>query len=68
MSDFHFDPLYTPGLSSDCGEPLCCRPPNEKGEPAIAFLKNVLCSNNGSWGGFDLAIWQSENLLCNDVN
>ena len=27
----HWDPYYTPGLSNDCGEPLCCRPPNPKG-------------------------------------
>lgn len=31
LTDMHWDPYYTPGLSNDCGEPLCCRPPNPKG-------------------------------------
>ena len=31
LSDFHYDSAYTPGLSNDCGEPLCCRPPNQNG-------------------------------------
>lgn len=31
LTDMHFDHLYTPGLSNDCGEPLCCRPPNPQG-------------------------------------
>uniref|UniRef100_V5GSZ1 Sphingomyelin phosphodiesterase n=1 Tax=Anoplophora glabripennis TaxID=217634 RepID=V5GSZ1_ANOGL len=25
ISDIHYDPLYTPGKSSQCGEPLCCQ-------------------------------------------
>ena len=33
ITDIHYDPLYTPGLTHDCGEPLCCRPPNAKGGP-----------------------------------
>jgi hypothetical protein len=44
ISDLHYDPLYTPGLSSQCGEPLCCRPPNGPGvAPHIA----------GYWGDFN---------------
>ena len=31
LTDMHWDPSYTPGLTNDCGEPLCCRPPNPKG-------------------------------------
>ena len=31
ITDIHYDPLYTPGLSNDCGEPLCCRIPNKPG-------------------------------------
>ena len=31
LSDLHVDLAYTPGLSNDCGEPLCCRPPNKPG-------------------------------------
>ncbi|CAI8030322.1 Sphingomyelin phosphodiesterase [Geodia barretti] len=30
LTDMHWDPYYTPGLTNDCGEPLCCRPPNPK--------------------------------------
>lgn len=33
ISDIHVDPLYTPGLQTDCGEPICCRPPNSPGTP-----------------------------------
>ena len=28
LSDIHFDKNYTVGLNAECGEPLCCRPPN----------------------------------------
>lgn len=28
ITDIHYDPLYTPGLDTDCGEPICCRPPD----------------------------------------
>ena len=28
LSDIHFDKNYTAGLNAECGEPLCCRPPN----------------------------------------
>ncbi len=31
LSDLHIDMDYTPGLTNDCGEPLCCRPPNDIG-------------------------------------
>lgn len=25
ISDIHYDPRYTPGKTSQCGEPLCCQ-------------------------------------------
>ena len=31
VTDLHWDPQYTEGLTTQCGEPLCCRPPNPKG-------------------------------------
>lgn len=31
ITDIHWDPQYTEGLSTQCNEPLCCRPPNQKG-------------------------------------
>ncbi|XP_004366050.2 sphingomyelin phosphodiesterase [Capsaspora owczarzaki ATCC 30864] len=39
VSDLHIDLEYTPGLDTQCGEPLCCRPPNKVGVyPNIAGL------------------------------
>ena len=38
LSDLHVDLAYTPGLSNDCGEPLCCRPPNKPGTAASSPL------------------------------
>jgi len=32
VTDIHFDPEYLVGSSSKCGEPLCCRKSNGKGE------------------------------------
>jgi len=54
VTDIHVDPLYTPGLTADCGEPICCRPPNPAKEPAA-----------GKWGNYncDLAPWTYENML-----
>ena len=34
LSDIHVDLAYTPGLTNDCGEPLCCRVPNPPGKYA----------------------------------
>ncbi|XP_015834710.2 sphingomyelin phosphodiesterase isoform X1 [Tribolium castaneum] len=31
LSDFHFDPDYTPGGNEDCGEPICCQ--SDQGKP-----------------------------------
>ncbi|XP_018570398.1 sphingomyelin phosphodiesterase-like [Anoplophora glabripennis] len=31
ISDIHYDPLYTPGKSSQCGEPLCCQADQDDG-------------------------------------
>lgn len=44
LTDIHYDPLYTEGLSNDCGEPLCCRPPNKKGSNKTAA---------GPWGDYN---------------
>jgi len=41
ISDTHFDENYTVGYNTDCGEPLCCRPPNGEGQPG---------SQAGEWG------------------
>jgi sphingomyelin phosphodiesterase len=43
ITDIHYDPLYTPGLTHDCGEPLCCRPPNAQGNSSTAA---------GYWGDY----------------
>jgi sphingomyelin phosphodiesterase len=43
ITDIHYDPLYTPGLTRDCGEPLCCRPPNAQGNSSTAA---------GYWGDY----------------
>ncbi|XP_060531078.1 sphingomyelin phosphodiesterase-like [Cylas formicarius] len=32
LSDLHYDPLYTPGKSNECGEPLCCQNDQETGD------------------------------------
>eukprot|EP00026_Physarum_polycephalum_P006279 Phypoly_transcript_06321.p1 GENE.Phypoly_transcript_06321~~Phypoly_transcript_06321.p1 ORF type:complete len:568 (+),score=61.40 Phypoly_transcript_06321:78-1781(+) len=54
LTDIHVDPLYTPGLLTKCGEPLCCRPPNPATEPAA-----------GQWGDYncDLSPALYENML-----
>jgi sphingomyelin phosphodiesterase len=54
ITDIHVDPLYTPGLLSKCGEPICCRPPNPVGSPAA-----------GQWGDYncDLSPALYENML-----
>lgn len=43
LSDIHWDMNYTAGLSNDCGEPICCRPPNKPGNGSSAA---------GPWGDF----------------
>ena len=37
------DLLYTEGLTTDCGEPLCCRPPNKPVSPAAGPWGDYLC-------------------------
>lgn len=56
LSDTHFDPYYTPGLSNDCGEPLCCRVPNPIGSGSTAA---------GYWGDYncDTPLQTLENLM-----
>ncbi|XP_066145525.1 sphingomyelin phosphodiesterase-like isoform X2 [Euwallacea fornicatus] len=34
ISDFHYDPLYTPGKTKDCREPFCCQRDQTDGDPA----------------------------------
>ena len=56
LSDMHFDPYYTPGLTNDCGEPLCCRVPNPPGNSYTAA---------GYWGDYncDTPLQTLENLM-----
>ena len=43
LSDIHFDKSYTAGLNAECGELLCCRPPNgPPREPLCLYT----CSNS----------------------
>lgn len=44
ITDIHFDPYFSPGTRSDCGEPVCCR--NVNG-PA-----STLASMAGIWGDY----------------
>lgn len=44
LTDIHYDPLYRPGLSNDCNEPLCCRIPNKPGSGSKAA---------GFWGDYN---------------
>ncbi|XP_064389066.1 sphingomyelin phosphodiesterase-like isoform X2 [Halichondria panicea] len=56
ISDLHWDSMYTPGLSNDCGEPLCCRPPNKPGTGSTAA---------GYWGDYmcDVPYHTLENMM-----
>lgn len=56
LSDVHWDSLYTPELDTDCGEPLCCRPPNKYVGPD---------KGAGKWGSYpcDTPWITLENLL-----
>jgi sphingomyelin phosphodiesterase len=48
ISDIHFDKNYTPGLNAECGEPLCCRPPNgapPPGKRAAGFWGDYNCDS-----------------------
>lgn len=44
ITDIHFDPYFSPGTRTDCGEPVCCR--NVNG-PA-----RTLASMAGIWGDY----------------
>lgn len=44
LSDFHFDPYYTPGASAQCDEGICCR--SDQGWP------NVTTDAAGYWGDY----------------
>ncbi|XP_065888775.1 sphingomyelin phosphodiesterase-like isoform X2 [Dysidea avara] len=43
LSDIHVDLLYTEGLTTECGEPLCCRPPNKPVSPAAGPWGDYYC-------------------------
>eukprot|EP00731_Ephydatia_muelleri_P019987 Em0012g812a len=57
LSDIHYDPLYTPGLTNQCGQPLCCRIPNAKGTTPT--------NTAGFWGDYacDPPIWLVESAF-----
>lgn len=44
LSDFHFDPYYTPGANAKCNEWICCR--SDQGFP------NVTTDRAGYWGDY----------------
>ena len=56
LSDIHIDLEYTEGLNAECGEPLCCRPPNNSSLPGRLA---------GHWGdrNCDLPLWTANNLF-----
>eukprot|EP00005_Dracoamoeba_jomungandri_P012013 CAMPEP_0174277712 /NCGR_PEP_ID=MMETSP0439-20130205/61080_1 /TAXON_ID=0 /ORGANISM="Stereomyxa ramosa, Strain Chinc5" /LENGTH=594 /DNA_ID=CAMNT_0015370055 /DNA_START=264 /DNA_END=2048 /DNA_ORIENTATION=+ len=43
FTDAHLDSYYTAGLEAECGEPICCRPPNPPGTKRKA----------GKWGDYN---------------
>ncbi|CAB5373212.1 sphingomyelin phosphodiesterase [Rhizophagus irregularis] len=45
LSDWHFDPEYSEGYEVNCGEPVCCRPPNAFGDEATTPA--------GKWGEYN---------------
>ena len=56
LSDIHIDVEYTEGLNAECGEPVCCRPPNNPAPPGRPA---------GHWGDYkcDLPLWTANNLF-----
>ena len=56
LSDIHIDLEYTEGLNAECGEPLCCRPPNNSTPPGRLA---------GRWGDHlcDLPLQTANNLF-----
>ncbi|RIA98368.1 Metallo-dependent phosphatase-like protein [Glomus cerebriforme] len=48
LSDWHFDSEYSEGYEVNCGEPVCCRPPNAFGDEAT--------SPAGKWGDYNCDI------------
>eukprot|EP00118_Oscarella_pearsei_P025852 m.308905 g.308905 ORF g.308905 m.308905 type:complete len:593 (+) comp45030_c0_seq1:34-1812(+) len=73
LSDIHHDPEYTEGLDTDCGEPLCCRPPNKhvgppggagkwgdyKCDPPLATVENLFAHLSSSVD-FDVVYWTGD--------
>ena len=49
LSDWHFDPEYSEGYEVNCGEPICCRPPNASGDEATTPA--------GKWGDYNCGMW-----------
>ena len=55
LSDIHIDLEYTEGLNAECGEPLCCRPPNKPAPPGRPA---------GHWGDYKCDLpWATANNL-----
>ncbi|CAG8524108.1 15455_t:CDS:2 [Acaulospora colombiana] len=48
LSDWHYDPEYKEGYEVNCGEPICCRPPNAFGDKAK--------SPAGKWGDYNCEV------------
>jgi len=42
LSDIHWDQNYTVGLSKNCGEPICCRPPNKPGNMLANYFSIII--------------------------
>ncbi|CAG8558563.1 7134_t:CDS:2 [Acaulospora morrowiae] len=57
LSDWHYDLEYKEGYEANCGEPVCCRPPNSFGDKA----RNPA----GKWGDYncDIPKLLIENML-----
>ena len=57
ISDLHVDYGYTPGMSNDCGKPICCR--HDSGLPT----KPSQIAKK--WGDFncDLAPWTLDSMM-----
>ncbi|KAF0378829.1 sphingomyelin phosphodiesterase [Gigaspora margarita] len=45
ISDWHYDSEYAEGYEVNCGEPVCCRPPNAFGDKATTPA--------GKWGDYN---------------
>ncbi|KAJ8894391.1 hypothetical protein PR048_007042 [Dryococelus australis] len=58
VSDLHYDPRYVPGNEVPCGEPLCCRKPQQQ--------PGNQSSGAGHWGDYrvcDMPLWTIRTML-----